>query len=71
MDLYKAIQELTAQKRQIDLAIATLEALIRGETAPPKSRRGRKNMSEAERRVVSERMRAYWASRRNSKGGKD
>ena len=67
MDLYKAIQELTAQKKQIDLAIATLEALIRGETAPPKNRRGRKNMSEAERRIVSERMRAYWADRRNSK----
>ncbi len=68
MDLYKAIQELTAQKKALDAAITTLEALIEGAAAPSKGRRGRKFMSEEERHIVSERMRKYWASRRNNSG---
>jgi len=67
MDLYKAIQELIEQKKQIDLAISTLEALVEGASVPTSGRRGRKFMSEEERKVVSERMRKYWASRRRGK----
>jgi hypothetical protein len=33
-----------------------------------KPRRGRKKMSSAARKAVSERMRKYWAERRKSKG---
>jgi hypothetical protein len=64
MDLDKAIQELLEQKKQIELAIRTLEGLIRGESKPAARRRGRKSMSEHERKIVSERMTQYWASRR-------
>ena len=67
MDLVKAIQELTAQKKQLDAAIATLEGLMGGNPVKPSKKRGRKQMSPEERRIVSARMSKYWASRRKEK----
>jgi hypothetical protein len=67
MDLVKAIQELTAQKKQLDAAIATLEGLMGGTSVKPSKKRGRKQMSPEERRIVSARMSKYWASRRKEK----
>ena len=69
MDLYKAIQELYAEKEKLERVIASLEELQRtGGTIPPlpnpAKRRGRKSMSPLERQQVSERMRKYWAGRR-------
>ncbi len=69
MDLYKAIQELYAEKEKLERVIASLEELQRTAGGVPvlaKSgkRRGRKSMSSKERREVSERMKKYWASRR-------
>jgi hypothetical protein len=69
MDLYKAIQDLYAEKEKLERVIASLEELQRtsGELPElPKSskRRGRKSMSSKERLEVSERMKKYWASRR-------
>jgi hypothetical protein len=55
MDLYKAIQELYAEKEKLERVIASLEELQRsGGTAVPKlpesgSRRGRKSMGSKER----------------------
>lgn len=65
MDLYRAIEELYEEKRRIEQAIAALE---RQEPAPAKAagRRGRKSMAAEERKQVSERMRRYWESRRES-----
>ena len=59
MDLYKAIQELYAEKEKLERVIASLEELQRSAgTAPvlPKStcRRGRKSMNSKERLEVSE-----------------
>lgn len=68
MDIVKAIRELREEKRKLEVAIATLEGLSADEPVPPLNRRGRKFMPEEERRVVSERMRQYWASRRRAKG---
>ena len=70
MDLYKAIQDLYAEKEKLERVIASLEELQRtggAVPAPPKAakRRGRKSMNSEERLEVSERMRKYWASRRN------
>jgi hypothetical protein len=62
MDLWKALKELHLERQRLDRVIATLEALDSGDE--PKSRRGRKSMPPDERRVVSERMRKYWATRR-------
>jgi hypothetical protein len=70
MDLYKAIQDLYAEKEKLERVIASLEELQR--TANPAAplpvsgkRRGRKSMSSKERQEVSERMKKYWDGRRN------
>lgn len=69
MDLYKAIQDLYAEKEKLERVIASLEELQR--TAGdlplvPKTgkRRGRKSMSAQERQEVSQRMKRYWEARR-------
>ncbi len=71
MDLYKAIQELYAEKQRLEAAIASLEQLLKTKRKIVglrleglKSRRGRKSMSAEERREVSARMKKYWAQRR-------
>lgn len=65
MDLYRAIEELYEEKRRVEQAIAALEN--HGSiTSAPARRRGRKSMNEEERKQVSERMRKYWDSRRES-----
>jgi hypothetical protein len=69
MDLYKAIQDLYAEKEKLERVIASLEELQRTADALPPivrsaGRRGRKSMSSKERQEVSERMKKYWADRR-------
>lgn len=50
MNLDKALHELYEEKKRIDRAIARLESgLAELSDAPPRSRRGRKSMSEEER----------------------
>ena len=72
MDLYKAIQDLYAEKEKLERVIASLEELQRTagslqDLPKPVKRRGRKSMASSERKQVSERMRKYWASRREQK----
>jgi hypothetical protein len=72
MDLYKAIRELYSEKEKLERVIASLEELQRAaEQDPPegpdRKRRGRKSMDPAERQLVSQRMKKYWASRRQKK----
>jgi hypothetical protein len=74
MDLYKAIQDLYAEKEKLERVIASLEELQRtaGSLPPlPKgaNRRGRKSMAPDERLEVSERMKKYWAGRRKRQTG--
>lgn len=64
MDYRTALDELYRERRRLDEVIKNLEALVQGKQPPPLSRRGRKSMSEDERQVVAERMRKYWAARR-------
>ena len=69
MDLSKAIQELYIEKARLEESIALLEELqspaSSDQVRPAKGRRGRKMMDSEERKQVSSRMRAYWASRRS------
>lgn len=54
-------------------ATATATARAVGNDTPRKGRGGRKrnwNMSDAQKRAVSERMKKYWAGRRKEKGAK-
>ena len=74
MHLYKALQELYAQKQKLENIIATLEELqtaAASEKSQPlgTKRRGRKSMGLAEREDVSRRMKKYWASRRKVRKG--
>jgi hypothetical protein len=73
MDFYHAIRELLEEKKRLDRLIAALEAIQNGELEEKPSgvrhRRGRKAMSDDERREVSARMKRYWATRRNSANG--
>ncbi|HEY6391016.1 MAG TPA: hypothetical protein VIX89_07050 [Bryobacteraceae bacterium] len=65
MDVNKTLQELYEERRRLDMAIAGLEARQRAlaKISSP-GRRGRKTMSEEERRAVSIRMAKYWEARK-------
>jgi hypothetical protein len=73
LDLYKTIQILHTERERLTKLIAYLEHLKTSKAEQsrrkPQSRRGRKRMSEAERREVSDRMKKYWAARKGPAGG--
>ena len=62
MDLNKAIRELHEELAKLNEVIASLEQFESTGTVPEPPRRGRKSMDEQERKLVSERMKQYWAS---------
>lgn len=68
MDLHSIVCELHEEKSRIDEVIRNLESLVALEGGGGRpyriNRRGRKEMPEAERKMVSERMRKYWAAKR-------
>jgi hypothetical protein len=71
MDLDNAIRDLYFQKQKLERAIAVLEELRRAAGGSPvvfreAKHRGRKGMSEPERKEVSERMKAYWRKQRET-----
>jgi len=68
MDLNKAIRELREELMKLNEVIASLEQFQSTGTLPEPPHRGRKSMPDRERKLVSERMKKYWASRRKSRG---
>jgi hypothetical protein len=64
MDVWAALRELWLEKQRLDRTIQILEAIERGEAPPGKPGRGRSSMPEEERKIVSERMKRYWARQR-------
>ena len=66
MDLQGIVRQLQVQKRQLDVAIANLEELqgTHGGNVVMPNRRGRKSMGPEERQQVSDRIKRYWATRR-------
>ncbi|PWT97287.1 MAG: hypothetical protein C5B51_31645 [Terriglobia bacterium] len=64
IDIDKLIQELNAEIEKIRRTITCLEGLRSAPRPPAANRRGRKSMDAAERQLVSERMKKYWAGRR-------
>jgi hypothetical protein len=68
MDLYRIIGELVEERNRIVRIIASLEEMAQDgskSTRPPGvRRRGRKSMDGSARQEVSERMKRYWAERR-------
>ncbi len=72
MEIQKVIDYLNQQRAIIDETITCLERLSEGGTLPlesraPVKRRGRKFMDAGDRQKVSERMKEYWATRREDK----
>jgi hypothetical protein len=61
MDIYKAIQELKAEKKRLDRAIAALE---QGENSIEPPYRGRRTWNAEARRAAAERMKKYWEQRK-------
>jgi len=65
MDLRANIQSLKAQLERVDRNIAKLEGFRgKGAETAPRRKGGRKSMGQEERWQVAERMRRYWAQRR-------
>jgi len=75
MDLDGIIRELLEERKRLDRLIQAIEdnpgerrSGRRAPAAPAKkSRRGRKSMDAAARQEVSERMKQYWARKREEK----
>jgi len=67
MDLNRAIRDLREELEKLNEVIASLEHFQSTGTLPLPRRRGRKSMPAEERRRVSERMKKYWARRRQDK----
>jgi hypothetical protein len=75
MDLDWIIGELHEERKRLDRLIQAIEddpgARRQGRRAPAapakKNRRGRKSMDGAARKEVSERMKQYWARKREEK----
>ena len=68
MDVIKALRELYLEKSRLDRLIAICQSKINEQDRRlSRSKRGRKSMSMEERKIVSERMRNYWAGRRDTK----
>jgi len=67
MDLNKVIRDLHDELEKLNQVILAVKTYESTGTMPVPRRRGRKAMSEEERQVVSERMKRYWAKRREGK----
>ena len=74
MNISATLRALYAQKEKLERVIAAFEELRlaagpEGDPAPDQARgsgrRGRTSMGPEERQRVAERMKAYWAARRN------
>lgn len=72
MDLYRTIRTLHEERQRLSKLIESLERLQVAGRGPARrklpGRRGRKGMTAAERKQVSERMKKYWAARRSAAG---
>ena len=70
MDIYRIIGDLVEERNRLERIIQSLESALGNDQAiRPKSRRGRKSMDGPARREVSERMKKYWARRREERSG--
>jgi len=71
MDLYKYLKELHEEKKRLDKVIHSLEEMADQKRSTPAEnarRRGRKpGMTESEKLQISERMRKFWAERREGR----
>ena len=70
MDIDDTLRNLRRELDLVNTAIAEMQRLsleLSGRIAAKRSTRGRKSMGHEERLVVSERMKRYWADRRQER----
>ena len=73
--LRDALSQLQSERTRIDRQIRSIQSVLdgasngRGSAGSGGGRRRRRRMGAAARRAVSQRMKAYWASRRAGKQG--
>jgi hypothetical protein len=65
--LKAALRQLESERDRVDRQMGALKAALDGADAPRKSSRPRGPLSEAARRAISRRMKAYWAKRKAAK----
>jgi len=63
MDLLKILAQMHAERKRLKTLIGRLEAL-QGPSAKARDRRVRKGMSPAARKAAAQRMKDYWAARK-------
>jgi hypothetical protein len=63
MDLLKILAEMHEERKKLKTIIASLEAM-QGQAANARGRRVRKGMDSAARKAASQRMKSYWAARK-------
>jgi len=72
MDVLRWLKELHKERELLEKAIRRLELMLdaaKSAETRQRGKRGRKpGMSNEERKEISERMRRYWAQRRNHRG---
>lgn len=71
--LRQALNQLQSERHRIERQIRSIQSVLDGAgqgrgSAPGGGARRRRRMSAAARRAVSQRMKAYWASRRKQGG---
>ncbi|HWS17056.1 MAG TPA: hypothetical protein VN223_03540 [Candidatus Elarobacter sp.] len=68
MDTQQIISELESERDRLEQAISALRGSIgrRGVTATGKGRRGRRHLSAAAKRRISEMMKKRWAERKRA-----
>ncbi len=66
MDTQQIISELEAERDRLDQAISALRGSMRGRRGPMAGRRGRRRLSAAAKRRISEMMKKRWAERKRA-----
>ena len=66
MDTQQIITELEAEKDRLEQAISALRGSVRGRPAGGRGRRGRRRLSAAAKRRISEMMKKRWAERKRA-----
>jgi hypothetical protein len=68
MDTQQIIAELEAEKDRLEQAISALQGSIQGRRGPGRGRgrRGRRHLSPAAKRRISEMMKKRWAERKKA-----
>jgi len=66
MDTQQIISELEAERDRLDQAISALRGSMSGRRGPGRGRRGRRHLSPAAKRRISEMMKKRWAERKKA-----